>query len=597
MTITNVLRNIYSVIARAFAFARVTLANILVVVVVVLIIALLAADTGRVEVEKDTALLLKPAGAIVDQIGGQDPLDFVAGGSLAQTRLGDILSAIEQASADDRIGALVIDTSSLGYVAPAQLEVIGDALEAFRATGKRLVAKSQYYGRDEYYLASFADTVIMHPFGEVMLNGYGRFRDYYAGLIEKLKVNVHVFRVGTYKSYVEPYTRNDMSEAAKQANLEMVDSLWSRYVERVGANRGLEPAAVIEYADRYDELLQEAEGDTAKLALEYGLVDQLLEREALDELLSELTGDADPWAHVAMQDYIDPVVPQVSGDTVAVIPASGPIMMGNQPRGTIGAATLSGLLEDAREDDSVAAVVLRIDSGGGSAFASELIRQSVLQVKQEDKPVVVSMGGTAASGGYWIASPADEIWAAPTTLTGSIGIFAMVPTFEATLDAVGVGRDGVRTGPFVGALDPVGGVGEAMGRALQANVDFGYRRFIELVAKGRDLPTEQVEAVAEGRVWLGERALEHGLVDNLGHLDDAVARAAELAGLEDYQVRILEKPLTNAERLTRQLLDNVGLDFQTGRLGSLAEPLLRDLRLLNSLNDPRHIYALCEMCP
>ena len=597
MTITNVLRNIYSVIARAFAFARVALANILVVVVVMLIIALLAADTGRVEVEKDTALLLKPAGAIVDQIGGQDPLDLVAGGSLAQTKLGDMLSAIEQASTDDRIGALVLDTSSLGYVAPAQLEVIGDALEAFRATGKRLVAKSQYYGRDEYYLASFADTVIMHPFGEVMLSGYGRFRDYYAGLIEKLKVNVHVFRVGTYKSYVEPYTRNDMSEAAKQANLEMVDSLWSRYVERVGVNRGLEPAAVIAYADRYDELLQEAKGDTAKLALDYGLVDQLLEREALDELLSELTGDADPWAHVAMQDYIDPVVPQVSGDTVAVIPASGPIMMGNQPRGTIGAATLSGLLEDAREDDSVVAVVLRIDSGGGSAFASELIRQSVLQVKEEGKPVVVSMGGTAASGGYWIASPADEIWAAPTTLTGSIGIFAMVPTFEATLDAVGVARDGVRTGPFVGALDPVGGVGEAMGRALQANVDFGYRRFIELVASGRDLPTEQVEAVAEGRVWLGERALEHGLVDNLGHLDDAVARAAELAGLEDYQVKILEKPLTNAERLTRQLLDNVGLDNQAGRLGSLAEPMLRDLRLLNSLNDPRHIYALCEMCP
>ena len=597
MSIVDVLRNIYSAIARVFAFARVTLANILVVVVVVLIIALLAADTGRVEINKDTALLLEPAGAIVDQIGGQDPLDLLAGGGLAQTKLGDILSAIDQASADDRIGALVLDTSSLGYVAPAQLEVIGDALEAFRASGKRLVATSQYYSRDQYYLASFADTVIMHPFGEVMLNGYGRFRDYYAGLIDKLKVNVHVFRVGTYKSFVEPYTRNDMSEAAKQANQEMVDSLWSRYVERVGVNRGLEPAAVVAYADRYDELLQEAEGDTATLALEYGMVDQLLEREALDELLSDLTGDADPWAHVAMGDYVDPVAPQVTGDTVAVIPASGPIMMGNQPRGTIGAATLSGLLEDARDDDSVAAVVLRIDSGGGSAFASELIRQSVLQVKDEGKPVVVSMGGTAASGGYWIASPADEIWAAPTTLTGSIGIFAMVPTFEATLDAVGVARDGVRTGPFVGALDPIGGVGEAMGRALQANIDFGYRRFIELVASGRDLPTERVEAVAQGRVWLGERALEHGLIDNLGHLDDAVARAAELAGLEDYQVKTLEKPLTNAERLARQLLDNVDLDFRTGRLGSLAEPMLRELRLLNSLNDPRHIYALCELCP
>lgn len=597
MSITNVLRSIYSAINRVFAFARVTLANILVVVVVVLIIAFLAADAGRVEVEKDTALLLQPAGAIVDQIGGEDPLDLLGGGSLAQTKLDDILSAIDRASTDDRIGALVLDTSSLGYVAPAQLEVIGDALEAFRAGGKRLVAKSQYYDRDKYYLASFADTVIMHPFGEVMLNGYGRFRDYYAGLIEKLKVNVHVFRVGTYKSYVEPYTRKDMSEAARQANQELVDSLWARYVERVGVNRGLKPAAVVAYADRYDELLREAEGDTATLALEYGFVDQLLEREALDELLSELTGDADPWAHVAMEDYIDPVVPEVSGDTVAVIPASGPIMMGNQPRGFIGAATLSGLLDDARDDDSVAAVVLRIDSGGGSAFASELIRQSVLRVKDEDKPVVVSMGGTAASGGYWIASPADEIWAAPTTLTGSIGIFAMVPTFEATLDAVGVARDGVRTGPFVGALDPIGGVGEAMGRALQANIDFGYRRFVELVASGRGLPTAQVEAVAEGRVWLGERALEHGLIDNLGHLDDAVARAAELAGLEDYQVKTLQEPLTNAERLARQLLDNVDLDFRTGRLGSVAESMLRDLRLLNSLNDPRHIYALCEMCP
>lgn len=596
MSITNVIRNIYSAVSRVFAFARVTLANLLVVVVVVVIIALLAADTGPVEVDRNSALLLEPAGTIVEQLGGQDPLDLLSGGSLAQTKLGDILSAIDKAKVDDRIGVLVLDTSSLGYVAPAQLEVIGDALESFRGSGKRLVAKSQFYGRDQYYLASFADTVIMHPFGEVMLNGYGRFRDYYAGLIEKLKVNVHVFRVGTYKSFVEPYTRDGMSEAAKQANQEMVDSLWSRYVERVGANRGLEPAEVVAYADRYDELLGDADGDTARLALEYGLVDQLLEREALDELLSELTGDSDPWAHVAMRDYVDPVVPTVSGDTVAVIPASGPIMMGNQPRGTIGATTLSGLLEDARDDDSVAAVVLRIDSGGGSAFASELIRQAILQVKDEGKPVLASMAGTAASGGYWIASPADEIWASPTTVTGSIGIFAMVPTFEATLDAVGVSRDGVRTGPFVGALDPLAGVGEAMGRALQANIDFGYRRFIEVVASGRDLPTDQVEAVAQGRVWLGERALEHGLIDNLGHLGDAVARAAELAGLEDYGVKTLEKPLSNAERLTRQLLENVGLEPPSG-LGTIAEPLIRDLRLLNSLNDPRHIYALCEMCP
>ncbi len=597
MSIISATGSLFSGVARVFAVARVTLANILVILVVVGVIAIFTAGPGRVDVSEGAALLLEPTGTIVEQLGFRDPLALLGGGSMGETKLGDILSAIDKARTDARIGALVLDTSSLGAVAPAQLEVIGDALAAFRATGKKMVARSHYYDRDQYYLASFADTVTMHPLGEVMLNGYGAFRNYYGGLFDKLKVNVHVFRVGTYKSFVEPYTRNDMSAPARRANQEMIDGLWTRFVERIAANRGLEPAEVVAYADRYDEFLRDAQGDTGRLALEFGLVDELLDNEETAELLSDLTDGAEPYAHVAMADYLDPVVPPLFGKTVAVIPASGAIMMGDQPRGFIGADTLSGLLREARDDDSVAAVVLRIDSGGGSAFASELIRQEVVRVQDEGKPVVVSMAGTAASGGYWIAATADEIWAAPTTLTGSIGIFAMVPTFEDSLAEMGVTRDGVGTGPFVDALDPIGGVGDAMARALQANIAYGYRRFIDLVADGRDMTPEQVDAIAQGRVWLGEQALELGLVDNLGHLADAIARAAELGGLENYQVRYLEEPLSTQEVLMRQLLDNLGYAPNRGLRSALSDRILREMRHLDVLNDPKHVYALCEICP
>ena len=599
MSITTVIGRLFSGLSRAFAFARVALANLLVVLVVVLVALIFTAGPGRVKVSEGSALLLDPGGAIVEQASGQDPISLLTGGSFRETQLADILAAIDKARNDDRVASVVLDTSNLGYVAPAQLEVIGDALETFRASGKSIVAKSYYYDRDQYYLASFADEVAMHPMGEVMLNGYGAFRYYYGGLAEKLKVNVHVFRVGTYKAFVEPYTRIDMSDAAKLANQEMVDQLWARFVARVAANRGLEPTAVAAYADRFDELLHDASGDTARLALDYGLVDALLDEEAMAERLGELTGGGDSFVHVALSDYVDPVLPPLFGKTVAVVPLSGTILMGKQPRGYIGADTAAGLLRDAREDASVGAVVLRIDSGGGSAFASELIREAVARVQDQGKPVVASMAGTAASGGYWIAATADEIWAAPTTVTGSIGIFAIVPTFEDTMERVGVTRDGVGTGPFVGALDPLGGVGDAMARALQANIDHGYRRFINLVAEGRDLAPEDVEAVAQGRVWLGEQALEHGLVDKLGHLEDAIARAAELAGLDTYQVRHMEEPLSPQEILVRQLFDNVKVEQHTpGRVrGALTGALARELWMFDALNDPQHVYALCEVCP
>ncbi|MXY57196.1 MAG: signal peptide peptidase SppA [Gammaproteobacteria bacterium] len=598
MSIASVVGKLFSGVSRAFAFARVTLANLLVVLVVLVVIMIFASGTGRVEITQGSARVLETDGDIVEQVGGQDPLAFLGGASIRETALKDILSAIDKALADDLVEALVLDTSSLGYVAPAQLEVIGDALESFRAGGKTILAKSDFYDRDQYYLASFADEIAMHPLGEVALTGYGAYRTYYGGLLDRLKVNIHVFRVGTYKAFVEPYTRTGMSEAARQANQAMVDRLWGSFVERVAQNRNLEGAELVAYANQYDELLRGTRGDTARLALEYGLVDHLLDAEALSSRLKDLTGGTDTFAHVTLGDYVDVDLPPLFGKSVAVVPLSGTIVMGDAPRGFIGAGTVAGLLKDIREDRQVGAVVLRIDSGGGSAFAAEMIRAEVARIQNSGTPVVVSMAGTAASGGYWIAATADEIWAAPTTLTGSIGIFAIVPTFEETLGHIGVNRDGVATGPFVGALDPMAGIGEAMARTLQSSVEYGYRRFVDLVAEGRSLAPEDVEAIAQGRVWLGVEAKEHGLIDKLGHLDDAVASAAALASLDRYQVRYVQEPLSTQELLMRQFLDGIGIEPTTRwPRRALGGALVRELGLLGSLNDPRHLYALCEACP
>ena len=598
MSFVRLLRGLYRGVARFMAFLRAAVANLLVLgIIAVVVLALIALPDA--DVPDGGALLLKPNGAVVEQEGGSDPLTLLTAGSLAETRLGDILRAIENAGEDERIGALVLDASSLAAVAPADLEVIGNALAAFRETGKRIVAKSRYYGRDQYYLASFADDIYLHPLGEVMLGGYGMYNNYYRGLFDKLKVKMHVFRVGTYKAFVEPYTLSGMSEAAKAANQATVDALWGRFVARVAENRGLESAAVYAYANQYDDHVVAAGGDTARAALDNALVDALLTDAEVNERLRELVGrgDEDAYRRVAFRDYLPPRIDALFGDAVAVVTASGPIVTGSQTRGFVATKNMAKLLGKARKDDAIKAVVLRVDSGGGSVLASELIRQEVVRVQEAGKPVVVSMGATAASGGYWIGANADEIWAAPTTITGSIGIFAIVPTFEDSLGEIGVTWDGVGTGPFVGALDPAGGLGGAMARALQASIDHGYRQFLELVAEGRGMTPEQVDAIAQGRVWTGEQALERGLVDKLGHLQDAIDSAAALAELESFGVRYLEPPTSPRDLLLRTLFDDFAPDLPGVRLrGAVAARFAQDLRLLDAFADPQHIYALCELC-
>ncbi|HTO59603.1 MAG TPA: signal peptide peptidase SppA, partial [Pseudomonadales bacterium] len=455
-------------------------------------------------------------------------------------------------------------------------------------------AVGDYYSQGQYYLASYANSIYMHSMGQVLLTGFGAYQSYYKDILDKLKVKVHVFRVGAYKAAVEPYTRTDMSPEAREANRAMIDELWGDYIGKIAANRKLTLDQVNEYVTKYEDLLKSTGGDMARVALERGFVDELISRDEMRSRLIAKVGDNDgTFKQIGFADYLRIMrrTPPPAANEIGVIVASGMILPGDQPRGRIGADSLSELIRNARLDQKVKAVVLRVDSPGGAAISSEVIRQELEQLQSSGKPLIVSMAGVAASGGYWISATADEIWAAPTTITGSIGIFGMVPTFEDSLASIGITRDGVASAPLADGLDPFGGVSDAMGHILQANVESGYKRFLDLVARGRNMAPEQVDKIGQGRVWTGRKAHELGLVDGLGQLPDAITAAAKRANLTDYQVRFIEKPLSAREQLLQQIADSMGL-AATGPLSRLARSLADFVRL----DDPLHTYALCEAC-
>ena len=597
MLFGQILRKSFAAVSRTFAFLRVALANALIgLLLLVLVVAIMSAPEG-VQIPNGAALVVAPKGSIVEQpsyptFGVPPLLSDVSG----ETKAGDIIDAIKQAASDERVAMLALDLTELNFASAAHLEAIGEAIEEFRDADKNVVATSDYFTQPRYYLASFADEVYMHPFGELMLTGFGAYQDYYGSLLEKLKVNVHVYRIGSYKSAVEPYTRSDMSADAKSANQALVDDLWRSYVDQVAENRRQDPQVLQHYADEYDVLLRKVNGDAARAALENGLVDELLTHDAFRDRVAERVGKGDE-KHTDVAHYLRAGRGSERpgrGPKVAVITVDGMILAGDQPRGVVGADSTSRLIRRAREDTDVKALVLRVDSPGGSAFASEIIRQELELVQATGKPVVVSMGGVAASGGYWISATADEIWAAPTTITGSIGVFAILPTFEDSLSSIGIARDGVGTTSLTGALDPFGGVSERMGNVLQAAVEDTYARFVNLVARGRDMAPEEVEAIAQGHVWSGRKALDLGLVDGLGHLNRAVEAAAERAGIDDYNVVTIDEPLSTQEKILLRLFDELG--FSPHPAAAWLEPIVAGFESLASLNDPRHVYAICEFC-
>ncbi len=572
---------------------------------------------GRPKVPKGGALVVKPHGVVVEQLAGRSlggAFRGILGEAGHETLLKDLIDAIRAAKDDRRISSIFLDLSDMSGAGLTKLDELRVALLDFRKSGKKVVAYSEAYLQGSYALAASADEVWLHPEGAVLLEGFGRWRTYYREGIDRLGIDWHIFRVGEYKSAVEPFLRNDASPEAKEADLAWLSNLWTSWVKEVAATRKLRPEDVNAYVASLGERVDAARGDLAKIALEAKLVDKLGYRDEIRKRMIEITGENEKehtFRQVDAADYLkakggDRTGASGRGPAVAVVVAVGEILDGSQPAGTIGGDSTAALVRRAWQDDKVKAIVLRVDSGGGSAFASEVIRRELVLARQHGKKVVVSMGSVAASGGYWIATASDEVWASPDTITGSIGIFGMFPTFEKPLAKyLGMHVDGVGTTWLSGALRPDRTMKPEVARMFQAVIEKGYRDFLARVAEARKLTPEDVDKIARGRVWSGGDAFERKLVDRLGGLPEALASAAKLAGLpKDSRVWYVEKERTFKERLGASLLEGrerlaLALGLEEAEPQSAPAALLavagelRETAKLLSFNDPNGAYAYC----
>ncbi|MBP6789911.1 signal peptide peptidase SppA [Aeromonas caviae] len=597
---------------RLLNFTRLMLVNLLfLLVVLVIVFSVSQSETPSTPIEG--ALTLNLSGVLVEQRTQTDPtvqlLRQMDKGDEQPSEivLSDLLWAIKSAGNDDRIKALVIKPQGLQGASLSKLQEVTAAIDAFKESGKPVIAMADYYSQGAYLLAAHADHVLLNQSGAVLIEGLGVYQTYFKSALEKLNITPHVFKVGTYKSFVEPYTRDEMSPESKEANQRWLDQLWQSYVADVAEQREIEPDAVAPNKDLFLELLRKAGGNAASYALDNGLVDQLATRDEMTQAVIKEVGEADDhgWKGVGLKEYLAAIpeqYPQSGKDEVGLITASGAIMDGVQPAGTIGGDSLADLLAEARRDDQVKAVVLRVDSPGGSAFAAEQIRAELLALKQAGKPVVISMGSYAASGGYWISADADKIFASPTTLTGSIGVFGMFATIDKALSQYGVHTDGVGTTDFVG-VGLTRALPDHVGEAIQLSVEDTYQRFVGLVGKGRGLSPEEAEKAAEGRVWTGQDAKALGLVDEFGNLDDALKAAADLANLKSWQVTPIAPEESARDKFLRELFDSsaqaLAPHLQSWLPAGLGKALLEMNRTLDPLtrfNDPQGTYAFCPVC-
>lgn len=566
-------------------------------------------------VPEKAALVIAPRGPIVEQLTG-DPLERALADTLRrgprEALLRDVVESIQAATGDARIKALYLDLGGMEGGGVAKLREIAAAVDEFRATGKTVVAYGDFYDQPQYYLAAHADEVYVDPYGAVIVDGYANYGYFVKDALDKLSVDWNVFRVGQYKSAVETFTRNDMSPAEREASLAWLGSVWSSYKADVARARSIKPEAVQAYADDAVAALRRNEGDLAKVALEAGLVTGLEGRYQVEDRLAKIAGEDEDTHSYQGVDYVEylanvrssKALSKGADSKVKVIVASGEIVPGQQAPGTIGSETLAGQLRDARFDDQVKAVVLRIDSPGGSVFASEVIRREVDELKKAGKPIVASMSSLAASGGYYIAMDADRIVASPVTLTGSIGIFAMFPTVDRALGKLGVHVDGVGTTALSGEFRADRPVGEPTREILQQSIEQQYRQFIGHVARARKQGVEQVDAIAQGRVWSGEDAKRLGLVDELGDTKDAIRLAASLAKLgKDYDVEYDESEPGIGEALGLRVRASVAAAVApllpkdaVPALPRAIAPVVAELRRVERLRDPGNAFAYCLAC-
>jgi protease-4 len=562
------------------------------------------------------ALVIAPQGPLVEQFTG-DPVERAIAETLRQgpieTRVRDLVDAIEAARDDKRIVALYLDLGGLAGGGTAKLQEVARAIDEFKTSGKPVIAFGEYYDQPQYYLASRADEIYLDPQGIAYIDGFANYGLFIKEALDKLSVDWNVFRVGEYKSAVEMFTRNDMSPAEREESLAWLNSVWDTWKADVAGARGFEPTVLQAYADNAPEALRATGGDLARVALDAGLVTELKGRYEVEDRIAEITGedeDLHSYKGVDFEGYLahvqsTKVLKGKSGNKIAFIVASGEILPGEQAPGTIGSDTLAAQLREARHDDDVKAVVLRIDSPGGSTFASEVIRREVAELRADGKPVVASMSTLAASGGYYIAMDADRIVASPATLTGSIGIFAMFPTFQRSLERLGVHVDGVGTTELSGEFSPVRPMSDGTRDVLQQSIDHEYQRFISLVARSRKKDVGEIDKIAQGRVWSGADARQLGLVDELGGYQDAIELAAKLAELgEDYEVDHYDRVIGISEALgfrideavARLVAPIVAKHVAIPRLPRALEPLADELARLDRLRDPRNVYMYCLVC-
>ena len=528
--------------------------------VLLAIVFAMARGDGAKTLRDRTTLLIAPEGTLVEQFSA-DPVSRALTKAMGdkgaeEIQLRDLIRALEAAKTDPKIERVALRLDKLQPSGFASMREVSAALQDLRASGKQVVAYSDSLSQAQYLLAAQANEVYLDPMGSVVLEGLGRYRQYFReGLQDKLGVDVHLFKVGEFKSAAEPYVLDAASPASKEADLFWMNDVWQRYVADIAKARKLAPEQISAGIDTMPEGIAAAGGDMAKFALQQKLVDGLKTREEVEELLTKrgvADDDADTgFRNVNLDAYLQQLdlrrSPVDSRPQVAVVVAAGEISGGEQPAGRIGGESTAALLRDARDDEAVKAVVLRVDSPGGEVFASEQIRREVVALKAAGKPVVVSMGDLAASGGYWISMNADRIYADPSTITGSIGIFGMIPNLTRSLDKIGVHTDGVGTTRFAGAFDVTRPMDPVVGQVIQSVINKGYADFTGKVAQARNKPVEAIDQVARGRVWSGAQAKERGLVDAFGGFKDAVADAAARAKLGDrdkYRVRYIEKPAT-----------------------------------------------------
>ncbi len=596
---------------RLYRIIRSLIFNILFLVLVLGLVIALIGQPPQV-VHHGSTLLLNP-GAIVEQESLGSPLEMLSSGGSrleqGEALLPDLLRVIAAAKDDDRIKAMLIMTDPLNKVGLSQLKDLEQAIADFKTSGKKVYAWGSSFHQGQYLLASTADEILMNKFGDVGLEGFGIWQNYFQSALNKLGVNVHIFRVGAYKSAVEPYSRSNMSEESRSNYTKLLGDLWTDFVHDVETNRKLKPGTVNDYINHFDQHLADYKGNSAELAKALGLVDRIDSRpDALAYLKQQIGTRGEDLNTIDFRDYLHAVPAKVLSPShkIAVIVADGEIVDGEAQPGSIGGDTLAALIRKAAQDDGVKALVLRINSPGGSAFASELIRSELVAFKANGRPLVVSMGDTAASGGYWIASAANKIIASPVTLTGSIGIFGTMFTLEESFNKLGIGTDGVGTTELAGYSAIGRPLTPMAGRALQLQIEHGYEKFLTLVSESRDLDHAQADAVGQGQVWSGKAALEKKLIDAYGNQQDAINAAAALANLEEYQVDVRAPSLSPLQQFIKRLAENE-------QAQTLLTPLLKsyftlspvqlflhkaeaELGWLARANDPQHVYVRCLEC-